>query len=300
MVEEMSAFFSEKKTQLVFLIAAEFKFLSAGHYNAMMPVKPGLHFADTLQVDDRGAMNAHEFVGIKLCFHLIHVAADQMRCCTAVKTQVVAFGFNPVEVADIEEEEAPLGGNRNSFQIVFLLADLAQQPGELMIGRMLLPHFHGAPGAKQGVAKSVFRKRLQQIVESMGFKRLQRVAIVGRYKDGHRHLVFSHGANHVKTIELGELNIEEDQVRFVVPNGSHGGFTVAAFATNLKFRKCLEVFANAASRQGFVIDNERFVFHGLPAFDARTLVTSPPAGRLNFTATPPLSRFAISKEYWLP
>ena len=76
MVEELSVFFAKQKTQLVFLIAAELEFLSTSHHHAMMTVKPGLELADAQEVDDGGAMDAHESFGIELCFHLIHVAAD--------------------------------------------------------------------------------------------------------------------------------------------------------------------------------------------------------------------------------
>src|SRR5438270_7421961 len=96
--------FAEQKTQFVFLITAEFQFLPVGHHHAVVSVEPGLNLADALQVHDGGTMDAYESVRIKLCFHLIHVAADEMRCCAAVQAQIVAVGFNPIEVAHIEEE----------------------------------------------------------------------------------------------------------------------------------------------------------------------------------------------------
>src|SRR5438445_9439470 len=110
--------------------------------------------------------------------------------------------------------------------------------------------------------------------------------------------MFSHGANYIKTIELRELDIKKNEVGIGLANGSHCRLAVAAFAANLKFRKCFQVLANAAPRQRFVIDNESFIFHGLPAFDAKALVSSPLTGKVSFTATPPSSRLAISKECW--
>src|SRR5579864_6544712 len=107
MVEKLSIFFAEQLAQLVFLVTAEFKFLSSSHHHSVVPVEPWLDFADALEIDDGGAMDAHKPLRIELRFHLIHVAADQMRCCTAVEAQIVAFSFNPVQVADVEEKEAP-------------------------------------------------------------------------------------------------------------------------------------------------------------------------------------------------
>lgn len=78
MVEKMSVFFAEQKPQLVFLMPAQLKLLSVVQDHAMVTVKPWLDFADALQVYDRGPMNAHELVRIKLCFHVTHVGADQM------------------------------------------------------------------------------------------------------------------------------------------------------------------------------------------------------------------------------
>src|ERR1051326_903808 len=104
----------------------------------MVTMKPGLDFADTLQVHDGGAMDAHEFLWIEFCFHVIHVAAHQMRCCTAMEPKIVAFRFDPVEIAHVEEQKTTFDGDGDSFQIVPLLGHLFQQTRELMIWRLLL------------------------------------------------------------------------------------------------------------------------------------------------------------------
>src|SRR3954447_230714 len=168
-----------------------------------------------------------------------------------------------------------------------------------MIRNLLLSQLQSAARTEKRVAKAIFRKRFQKIVESVRLKCLQCIAIIGGHKDGDRHCMFSYGADYIKTVELRELNIEEHQVGFLLANRSDCGLAIAAFAGNLKFRKRFQVFPNAAPGQRLVIDHESFILHGLPAFDARTSVMSPVAGKLNFTATPPPSRLAISKECWL-
>src|SRR5689334_24750857 len=97
----MSVFFAKQLTQLVFLVTAEFKFLPVGHHHAMVTVKPGLDFADALEIDDGGAIDAYESFGIQLCFHLIHVAANKVSSAIAVKTQIDTFGLNPLEIAQV-------------------------------------------------------------------------------------------------------------------------------------------------------------------------------------------------------
>src|ERR1041384_3780357 len=215
-----------------------------------------------------------------------------------MKTQIVAFSFNPVEIANIEEQKAAFRRNWNSFQIIFLPVDLFQQPRELMIWSLLLSKLQSSAGAEKGIAKSLLRKGFQKIIKRVRLKCLQRITIIGGHKNGDRHFVLAHSSDYIKTVEFRELNIKEHQIGLLLADRSDCRFTIAAFAGDLKFRKSLQMFADAAPRQRLVIDNERLIFHGFPAFDANALGMSPVAGKDNFTATPPHSRLAISRVCW--
>src|SRR5689334_14028249 len=103
-----SALFAQQPAEFIFLITAQFELLSVAQDHAMVTAKPGLDFANTLQVDDGGTMNAHKFRGIELAFHLAHVAAQQMRRTIAVQAQIVSFGFDPIQVAYVQEQKPAL------------------------------------------------------------------------------------------------------------------------------------------------------------------------------------------------
>src|SRR3954454_4302702 len=120
-----------------------------------------------------------------------------------MQTQIVAFSFNPVEIANIETQKAAFRRNWNSFQIIFLLVDLFQQTRELMIRSLLLSKLQNSARAEQRIAEPVLRKRFQEIVKRVRFKCLQRITIIGGHKNGDRHFMFSDSTNYVKTIELG-------------------------------------------------------------------------------------------------
>src|ERR1051325_1122965 len=166
-----------------------------------------------------------------------------------MKTQIVAFSFNPVEIANTEQRKAAFRSNWNSFQIIFLPVDLFQQPRKLMIWSLLLSKLQSSACAEKRVAKAVFRKWFQQIVKRVRLKCLQRITIVGGHKNGDRHFVLAHSSDYIKTVEFRELNIKEHQIGLLLADRSDCRFTIAAFAGNLKFRKSFQVFANAASRQ---------------------------------------------------
>ena len=50
------------------------------------------------------------------------------------------------------------------------------------------------------VAKAVFRKRLKQVVQRMGLKSLERLAVIGGYKDRHRHGFFADRGQYLEAI----------------------------------------------------------------------------------------------------
>src|SRR5215470_20002289 len=185
----------------------------------MRAFKPGLDFLDALKVDNGGAVNAHEFCGIELGLHFIQVSTYQVRVAIAMQPQIISLSFDPVQVVGFHKKKAAFVGNGNSFQVFFLTSELLQQLRQFRIRNVRSSQLQAAPGAEQGYMKALLGKGFEQIIQGLGVKCLERVAIVGGDEDSQRHALDADGVNHLEAVHLRHLNIEEHEVGVACEDG---------------------------------------------------------------------------------
>lgn len=78
----------------------------------MVAVKPGLNFFDTPNIHDGGAMYSQEVSGAELLLKLREGLTEFMFTISDVKTYVVAFCFDPVDIFRRDEQYASVLGKR--------------------------------------------------------------------------------------------------------------------------------------------------------------------------------------------
>ena len=91
----------------------------------MMAVKPGLDLLDTLDIHDRGAMYPQELGGVELLFKAGEGLAEFVLTIADVKTYVVAFSFDPVDVFCRDKQYSSVLGNRQPVRICSRLRQAA-------------------------------------------------------------------------------------------------------------------------------------------------------------------------------
>ena len=69
-----------------------------------MAVKPGLDLLDTMDIHDSGTMDPEELRGVELLFKSGKRFAEFVATIADVKTYVVAFSFDPVDVFRRDEQ----------------------------------------------------------------------------------------------------------------------------------------------------------------------------------------------------
>ena len=82
----------------------------------ILAVEPRLQLADALDVDDVGAVDAEEQVGIELRLDRVHRLAEQVRVGADVELDVVAGRLDPVDLAGADEEHAAAGLDDEPFE----------------------------------------------------------------------------------------------------------------------------------------------------------------------------------------
>src|SRR5438132_6627433 len=86
--------------------AAHREFFAIYQHDRIFAVGFGAHLFYMLQVNDGGAMDAEEHVGVELLFEAGHGLAQQMGLVLGADAHVVFFGADPANVGDGEEDDA--------------------------------------------------------------------------------------------------------------------------------------------------------------------------------------------------
>src|ERR1700756_1431201 len=85
----------------------------------------------------------------------------------------------------------------------------------------------------QRTTEALFVKRLQQVIERMGFESLDRVVIVGSRKDNDRSGVGRNLAKNSEAVNLRHLDVEKRKIRLAVFDGRNGLETITALRNDL-------------------------------------------------------------------
>src|SRR5687767_3358575 len=84
----------------------------------VLAVEPGLQLSYAFDVDDVGAVDAVEGVGVELRLERVHRFPEQMCVGADVQLDVIARRFDPVDFVRADEEHASTGLDHESLETV--------------------------------------------------------------------------------------------------------------------------------------------------------------------------------------
>src|SRR5947209_18714648 len=99
--------------------AAEAQFRSVLEDQRAVAAEQRVHFADAVEVDDGGSMDAEELARVELLFDVLHRLAEQMRALAGVQGDVIAGGFDPVDLAGFDDDALSSRRNEEAFRRSF-------------------------------------------------------------------------------------------------------------------------------------------------------------------------------------
>ena len=163
----------------VVLVAAEAQFAAVFHDDEVAAAEPGLDLLHEIDVDDGGAVDAEEPCGIELLFEALESLADFEGALACVEASVVAEGFDALDLGDGEEADAAVLRDGEARDEGWLggTAELGEKE---LKGVGVDTAVDAFADAIEGFAEAVGGERLEEIVDGVDFKGLQRVLIVGR------------------------------------------------------------------------------------------------------------------------
>ena len=101
------------------------------------------------------------------------------------------------------------------------------------------------------------RKWLDKAIVSAGVERLHAIfdpATRGEYQHRKRRLLGTHGAQHADAVELGQVQIENQQIVFALESHLPGLFAIGRDIDRVMF--CLQAFADKAGERSVVFHNQ--------------------------------------------
>ncbi len=112
------------------------------------------------------------------------------------------------------------------------------------------------PHAREGLAEAILVERLEQVIDCIEFKGLNRVAVVGRHEHDRRQGGRIERARQFDAIEGIHLDVEKQQLRLTDPDRRDRALAVAVFADDAQIRFLRAVLAQRAAARRLVVDDD--------------------------------------------
>ena len=171
--------------------------------------------SNAIGIDDSRSMDSHKSLGIEPLQEGGEARAVQVRPPTRVKVKVHTGGVNPIQIPHLQERHATAGFEDDALERPRTLLErrfLVQQAADLRYPLRFRRVLQGFTRMCQRRLEALVAEGLQQVIQSVGFKRTNRVLVVRCHENCHRHADWWKLAQHAKAVELGHVDIEKQQV----------------------------------------------------------------------------------------
>src|SRR5215475_3813956 len=211
-------------------------------------------------------MDAQEAPRVEAVFEMAERFAQEMGFGSDVQGNIVAAGFDPINIFSLEKVHAPgrfddeavreFRWSFDAFEQREQTAVYVAQPATFVTVELLAR-------MRKRLAKAFVTEGLQKVIQRVDGERPDGVFIESRDENDRGQTRGVERGQRPKAVELRHLNVEKDQIRLDPFDGRDGFAPVAAFAENFDVGFGGEKAAHAAARDGFVIHDYRLDLHPL-------------------------------------
>ena len=149
-----------------------------------------------------------------------------------MEARVVALGTDPVDLRGAEENDATafLDGDAVGAPSI---ADVVEQALQPLVELARVVAADGLTRAAEGSREAVLVERLQDVVECMRLERLHRELVVCGHEDHDGRCIGAERFEDAEAVALGDVDVQEEQLRLRVMDHLHGRITVPGFRDDL-------------------------------------------------------------------
>src|SRR5262245_35273102 len=158
---------------------------------------PGTHLHDAVQIDNVRTVNTHEARGFQVILNMADRGPQEMGFLADVKPDVIAFCFDPIDVADPYKYDAAGGLHEQSFRVPIVAWQRA--------ANLLLRTIHSAlePLAIEG---------LQEVIRRVDLEGPDGIFVIGGDEHHDRDVIGRKQGHYLEAVDLGHAHIEEHQI----------------------------------------------------------------------------------------
>ena len=123
---------------------------------------------------------------------------------------------------------------------------------------------------REGLRKAFLRHRLEQVVDGIDFKCLDRVFVMRRDEHHSRHVLCANFLHNRESVHLRHLHIEKNEVWAGLADCGYRFASIPGFLNGGNFCIRGKPHAQALARQGLIINDQRCEAHGPPPLPVRS------------------------------
>jgi len=245
--------FREEVFEAAAEIAGKGKALAGVEDDDVIAVGGGLKFADAIEVNERGAVDAGEAGGGEASFERRKRFAEHEALLVGeVEHAVVVGGFDPDDVAVLEKHDATVGADGDAFGV-------GRSGGEERFeAGTEIPFSAGGDGiadAFERELKAGAVERFQKVVGGLGGEGFDGEALVGGDEDDGGSGI-GEAPDDFESVATGHLHVEEDEFRLKILDRREGVVAVGSFADDFEGGVGGEQRAHAITRERLVVDDK--------------------------------------------
>src|SRR5215510_14235171 len=160
-------------------------------------------------------MDSPKLPGVELQFQTGQRSAEKMLVPCCVQRYIVPLRFDPVDLIRLEKEDAASGFYDHPVEIFATRPSICYQRQQALTEITISFAANLPAGPLERGRKSLFVERLEQVIDCMHVKSLQRVAIIRCDEDDERQARRIKGLDHLETVDLRHLHVQENEVGMV-------------------------------------------------------------------------------------
>jgi hypothetical protein len=228
---------------------------SSGQDDVVNAIEHGTNLANAGTIHDGRLPHADEVVWRQLLLQVRQGFPQQVTVAGGVYAGIVSRGFDPQHVGNGDKENPLLVLHHKAFQRAET-SEGSEQWFEISICFPAL--FENLACVNQRLCKSLLIIRFQEIVNCMHFKCTNGVRIVSCDKDiyGSGAIPWLHILDDSKTVQIGHLHIEKNDVRMKFIDLLYRTYSVRRLAHNLNAVVFGQIATDTTPGDRFVIDDE--------------------------------------------
>jgi len=226
------------------------------------------HLNDAVHLHNTRTVNPQKAGRIQVFFKPREGFADEVGFRSDMQPGVIAQTFDPVNIHGLNEGHGiALPHSKLPYALwAFCFGAFKHETSHLFVEVLLLLQGDKASRPGKTPCESCIVYRFQKVIERFDFKSIQGVLFVGGKENDTRQLVERHALEEFKAREARHIDVEKDEIRMQIRDGSQGILSVAALSNEFHILVVTQALRHSETGQRLIIYDQHAYVQGRASF----------------------------------